>query len=127
MSSKTYSLTFLLFLTFLFICGCNETPKPPTVSVAIQSDAVTKAKLENLLRSNPVFVKPPSGTEYSLKIVKPDPTIDYKIAIIRPDPNINYSIIVIDPKTRKDISNLSPEIRNALSKLLKQRKNQEKK
>ena len=124
MSSKTYGLIFLLGLAFLSICGCKKTPKHPTVFVAIQSDAVTRAKLENLLKSNPVFVNPPSETEYSLKIVKPDPTIDYKIAIIRPDPDIDYSIIIIDPKTKKDISNLSPEIKDALSKLLKQRKNQ---
>ena len=125
---------FLLVLLFFLYRVCFHvpkpdiiTPKPATVSVAIQSDAVTKAKLENLLKPNPVFVNPLSGIEYSLKIVKPDPTIDYKTAIILPDPNIDYSIIVIDPKTKKDISNLSPEIRDALSKLLKQMKNQEKK
>ncbi len=102
-------------------------PKPATVSITIQSDAVTKARLENLLKSNPVFVNALLGTEYSLKIVKPDPTIDYRTAIIRPDSDIDYSIIVIDPKTGKDISNFSPEIRDALSRLLKQMKNQEKK
>ena len=107
------------------ICSCEKTPELPTVSVAIQSDAVTKAKLENLLRSNPIFVDPPSGTEYSLKIVKPDLAIDYKVVVIQPDPDIDYSIIVIDPKTKKEISNLSPEIGDGLSKLLKQKKEQE--
>ena len=105
----------------LFNHGCNKSPRTSTAEVLIESDPATKEKVEEFLKSNPVFVDPRTETEYTIKIIDPNilsKDVKQEILMLQPDAN-DYSIIVIDPQTGKQNPILSDEIKDAIEKALK--------
>ena len=97
---KSKNITVVLGIVFLLLCGCETeaSPSQPLI-LAIEGDAVNKAAIEEVIRTNPNILIPRSSTEYSMKIIEPDPNIKYHILRIEPDPDIEYSMIIIDPTT----------------------------
>lgn len=98
----------------LLFGGCVHTGSPQPISVAIQGDSATTAKITQFLKENPKIVVPGTQTEYSIAVVEPDPNVDHKIGIVPPDPTVDYKISVIDPKSGNEIPDLNRQIDSAI-------------
>ena len=120
---KSKNTTVVLGIAFLFLCGCETEASPPQpLILAIEGDAVSKAAIEEVIRTNPNILIPRSSTEYSMKIIEPDPNIKYHILRIEPDPDIEYSMIIIDPTTQKPPTTIDPNALKAIIDELNKRR-----
>jgi hypothetical protein len=107
--------------------GCNESGDPKSLSIVLQADPATKARVEKILKENPELVVPGTQTRYSMIIVKPDSRVDYKIVQVAPDPSVDYKIIVVDPASGKELPKLSRQLGNALREKIKKQQKESKK
>lgn len=122
-------MVVVLGISLLCFNGCEEeTSSPQSVPLAVESDAVTQAAIEELIRADPnvyipydSLVIPESRTAYSMKIVKPDPGMNYSILRVEPDPNVKYTMLIIDPSTQNPPAQIGPDALEAIKEELKQR------
>jgi hypothetical protein len=118
----------IMGLVLLSCCGCTKQPeqKPQVLPVSVQADLVTKAAVEDILKSNPTMVIPGTKNEYLIEVREPDPNIDYTIMNVKPDPNTEYTILFANPKTNHKTIGINPETQNARKELLKRLKRKRK-
>ena len=117
----------------LCLCGCEEDmSKPHSFPLSVEADEITKAAIEEMLKSNPqIYIPrsnidtPGSSTEYTIKIVKPRPGTNYGILRVAPDPNGGYSMMIIDPSTKKPPSNVDPNFLDAIIDEINKRRQEE--
>ena len=107
----------------LIFCGfnmaCNHILAGEQLPLVIEGDEQSKDILEKSFKEKPLGRMSNSRQDYDIRIVKPKKGLDYLILEVVPDPTVDYKIRIYDPRTRKEISNLPPEIKQEILRRLK--------